>query len=336
MALTYQKTGVDYRLMDPFKNYCLKIGGSKSQIISLKNHYLVDVLEAVGSLTQLAEDLYRKTGKNYFYQAGWANAASILNDLSVTGATPLTIKLFIATGSASWFKDKKRWQRLIKGFADGAKLASASWNGGETQTLIGMVNTKSTVLAGSATGIIQPKSRFINENKLETNNRIIILASSGIHTNGISLVREIFKNDTHIMAEAIKNKTIIYSPLISEILSRNIKLHYASHITGHGWRKIMRSKRSFTYVIEKLPQVQPIFKKIQNKTGMSNQQMYSDYNMGAGFVLFTGKQDVGKILQICQKLGYQALEAGYIKEGPRKVIIKPLNIKFGTTSLQIL
>lgn len=335
MAFTYQKSGVNYSLMDPFKNAGLKLSGYPSELVEFPNFYLADVLEAVGSLNKLAEDIFYRTGQDFYYQVGWGNAATVLNDLAMTGAKPKTLKLFVAAGSENWFADIKRWQPLLLGFSEAAKLTGASWNGGETQTLIDIINPKSIVLAGSTTGIIKPKSRLLSEEKIQAGDRIIILESSGIHTNGITLIRKIFKDDVETLTEAIKNKAVIYGPLIDQLLDNKIEVHFASHITGHGWRKIMRAKQNFTYIIEKIPKAQTIFQKIQQRTNMSNVEMYGDYNMGAGFALFVPQKSVAKILTLANKMKVKALDAGYTKRGPRQVFIKPLNIEFKGESLQI-
>lgn len=335
MAITYKQSGVNYSLMDPFKNACLKAGGNASQIIGLEDQYLVDINEGLGSLNKLADDLETKTGRNFYYQVGWGNAASILNDLSVTGASPLTLKLFISVGSEKWFLNKKRWQNLIKGFAGAAKFSHVSWNGGETQTLVGLINPNCCVLAGSATGLIKPKSHLLDDSNLQPGDRIVLLPSSGIHTNGITLIRKIFKNDPKTSLLAIKNRTIIYTPLITELLKNKFQIHYATHITGHGWRKIMRSKRSFTYLINKIPKPQKIFHLIQAQTGMTDEQMYADYNMGTGFALFTPEKSMDKIFTISQKYSLTPLVAGYIKSGPRRVVIEPLGIEYSGSTLQI-
>lgn len=321
--------------MDAFKNAALKVSGSPPQISEFRDFYIVDIIEGLGSLNQLADDIYTKTGQDFYYQVGWGNAASVLNDLSATGAIPQTIRMFVAVGSENWFKDIRHWKKLIKGFNEATKFSGASWNGGETQTLVSVIHPKSVVLAGSATGIIKPKSKLLTEERIKSGDRIILLSSSGVHTNGITLIRKIFNADLTTLSNSIKNKTIIYSPLINKLLDEGVKIHFASHITGHGWRKIMRSKRNFTYIIENLPKPQPIFQKIQQATGMSNQQMYGDYNMGAGFALFVPPKSVDKILTTVAKMSTKAIDAGYVEKGPRKVVIKPLDIEFKGGSLLI-
>lgn len=321
--------------MDSFKNAAIKAGGYSPELTEFPNFYLLEILEAVGSLNKLAEDIFDQTGQDFYHQVGWGNAASILNDLSMTGAKPLTLKLFVAAGNESWFTNTKRWQKLIKGFADAAKFAKASWNGGETQTLVDIVNPKSVVLAGSALGIIQPRSRILSEQKIKVGDRIILLPSSGVHTNGITLIRQIFKKEPQVLIGAIRNKTAIYSPLINTLLENEVELHFASHITGHGWRKIMRSKKNFTYIIKKIPKTQPIFQKIRQKTGMNLSQMYGDYNMGAGMALFAPAKEIIKISAIAKKMNIKVLDAGYIEKGGRKVVIRPVNVEFQGSQLQI-
>ncbi len=335
MTTTYKQSGVNYSLMDAFKNACLKAGGEKSQLIEFPNFYLTDILEGLGSLNQLSDDLYQKTGIDYYYQVGWGNAATILNDLAASGAKPISLKLFVGAGSEDWFSDTKRWKNLIKGFQQAAQYSEVDWNGGETQTLVSVIKSQSIVLAGSATGIVEPKTNLLTEDKIKAGDRIILLSSSGVHTNGITLIRKIFKDDPDSASLAIKPKTTIYSPLIQELLKQKVELHYGSHITGHGWRKIMRPQQNFSYIIEKIPTPQIIFTRIQQKTGMSDYQMYSDYNMGVGFALFAPEKSVGEVLKLAKKHKIPALDAGFVKTGEREVMIKPLGIELSGKTLKI-
>jgi phosphoribosylformylglycinamidine cyclo-ligase len=335
MSITYQKSGINYNLMDQFKNACVKAGNNAPQLIEFPDCYLVDVLEALGSLGKLADDIYRLTGKDYYYQVGWGNAATIINDLISVGATPLTLKLFVAAGNEKWFEDKKRWKNLINGFKDAAKHSNALWNGGETQTLVGIISSGSSVLAGSSTGVIKPKYRLIDENNIRENDTIIFFESSGIHTNGITLVRKLFQDDHKNLTKAIDKKTIIYAPLMSKILKNNIKIHFASHITGHGWRKIMRAKKNFVYKIDKISNPPEIFEIIQRKAKLTDLQMYSDFNMGVGYAIFISQKDARDVLSIARKMKIRAFIAGKVESGERKVVINPLNIVFEGKTLKI-
>lgn len=335
VSTTYYQSGVNYLLMDEFKNACIKAGKNAAQLIEFPDFYLADVLEGIGSMNQLADDIYKKTGTDFYYQVGWGNVATILNDLVAVGAMPLTLKLFVGAGNEKWFADKVRWNNLIRGFKEAADYAQVLWNGGETQTLVKTINQDSIVLAGSSTGIIQPKSFLIDEKNIKAGDVIIFFQSSGIHTNGITLVRNIFQDDMKSSIEAITQKTLIYSPLVLKLLKKGINIHYASHITGHGWRKIMRSKRDFLYRIEKIPEPQTIFKLIQKKAKLTDFQMYSDFNMGIGYAIFIQEKDVNLALNIAKKMSFKALKAGLVEKGERKVVIEPLNIILDGKSLKI-
>ncbi|MBI2595212.1 hypothetical protein HYW46_00565 [Candidatus Daviesbacteria bacterium] len=335
MAHTYKESGIDYEAMDKLKNAALNYSGNRQNLIEFPNFYLVDILEGLGSLNKLADTIYQKTQQDYYFQVGWGNAASVLNDLAVTGATPLTIKLFIAAGHANWFKNQDCWQNLIAGFGEAAKFASCSWNGGETQTLPGLIQEDSFILAGSATGIIKPKRQILEEKKIRPGDRIILCESSGIHTNGITFIRKNFPDDLEVYTEAVKNKTLIYLPFINKLLADKVDIHYVSHITGHGWRKLMRPKRPFTYVLEDIPKPQLIFQKIREKSAMDDRQMYADFNMGAGLAIYAPSSSVDRILKIAQSQSVAAFDAGFVEKGPRKVIIKPIHVEFDGADLNI-
>lgn len=128
--------------------------------------------------------------------------------------------------------------------------------------------------------------------------------------------------------------SIIYSRLLEELVHQT-EAHYAVNITGHGWRKIMRANKLYTYFIEIVPQPQPIFDLIKKYSKSSDYDMYDSYNMGAGFALFAPQKSVEKILLIAKKFRTKAFDAGVVKKGTKQVLIKPLGIKFSNQSLQI-
>ncbi|EKD90811.1 MAG: hypothetical protein ACD_30C00089G0009 [uncultured bacterium] len=137
--------------------------------------------------------------------------------------------------------------------------------------------------------------------------------------------------------EALLTPSIIYSKLVEDLIV-NTEVHYAVHITGHGWRKLMRSKRNFSYIVDFVPKPQPVFEFIQRHTNSSDKDMYETYNMGAGFAVFVPPSQVQKVLQIFKKNEQvlsrfarnkiKAWDAGFIKKGERKVVINPLRLEF--------
>jgi phosphoribosylformylglycinamidine cyclo-ligase len=254
--------------------------------------------------------------------------------------------MHLAVGDSEWFRNKKRMQDLVSGWEKACKLSSAVWAGGETPTLKGIIEKDSALLGGSAVGVIEKKSQLIKGN-IKSGDRIILLESSGIHANGASLARKIAQqvsggykakmSDGKSFGEGLLAPTIIYVPIIKDCLKAGIKLHYTSHITGHGWRKLMRSTKPFHYIIEEITEPLPIFKFIQKHSGLSEKEMYATFNMGAGFALYIDKKDAKKVLNICAKNRIQAWDAGYVKKegNTKKVSILPKGIEFSGESLAV-
>jgi phosphoribosylformylglycinamidine cyclo-ligase len=172
-----------------------------------------------------------------------------------------------------------------------------------------------------------------------------MLKSTGINVNGISLTRAIAKKLAEgyatklpsgmLFGEAILTKTNIYAKLIQELLDAGIDIHYISNITGHGFRKIMRATKDFTYTIEKLFEPQEIFNFIQEHAGLSEYEMYDTYNMGMDFAIFLPEKDIKLAQEIVRKNEFESLDAGFIEKGERKVIIQPKDITFTSETLNL-
>ncbi len=365
--LHYEKSGDNYRIKDPFKVLALQ-GAQKtsknlkrfatrdvtiSEIVQSRgesayrllfsskksvNFQLAHVEEGVGTKNIIADELAREYGNRVYTSVAIDNAASIFNDLSTTGASPFSFLLHVAAYPTEWFSQKQKMQAIIDGTVIACNAAGASWGGGESPTMRDIIKSGRALLSGSAVGIIDPSEKALSEEKIKEDDRIILLGSSGVHTNGITLLRKEFVkrlpkgyatklSDGVMYGEALLSPTIIYSSLIEELL-RKTDVHYATHITGHGWRKLMRPQKSWSYVIEKIPTPQPIFSFIQEYTKSSNRNMYDSYNMGAGFALYAPASSVKTILQISKKHNITALDAGHIISGKKSIHIFPLDISF--------
>lgn len=372
--LHYETSGDNYKIKDPFKIFALNTArktaknlrrfrsdgllieevkssrGDSAYRLQLKttcavNFQIAYVEEGLGTKNIIADELFEIYGKKVYESVAIDNASSIFNDLSTTGASPLSFMLHVAAYPTEWFTDKNKAESIILGTFKACNSAGASWGGGESATMRDVIIKGKALLSGSAIGVINPSEKALTDSKLRNGDRIILLESSGVHTNGITLLRkELVRKlpngyltklkNGKTYGESLLTPSIIYSSTIEKLLKK-VDLHYASHITGHGWRKIMRSKRSFTYVIESLPKPQSIFELIQQFSNSSDTDMYDTYNMGAGFALFVNKNDTKKVLNICKQNGIKGIDAGYLKKGPRRVVIQPKGIVFEGDTLQI-
>lgn len=363
--LDYASTGVDYDALDTFKRRCQEeakrtkpqlgnfgfseVAGTRGEsayLIDAGDHYLAHVEEGLGTKNLVADEVLRLTGISHYKAIGIDTVAAIVNDLITCGALPVVLAMHAGVGDPAWFANTTRAADLAKGFAEGCLQSGAVWGGGETPALKGIVNDDAIVLAGSAVGTISPKSNRI-EGKVEAGDHIVMLASSGIHANGLSLCRKAAEhlpegyltrlNSGSAFGEELLKPTVIYVPFIRECQKQGIKIKYAVNMTGHGWRKIMRLDAAMEYVITTLPTVPPLFDFLL-KTGLIDQrEAYATFNMGSGFTVIVAPEDTAAALKVASDLGFTGWQAGVTQAAPKgkKVTIVPLDISFGGETMNI-
>lgn len=367
--ITYSSTGVNYDAMDPFKRraqlHAIETSGNIERL-GMKvveqsrgesafvwdegDHYKAMVIEGLGTKNLVADAMRKITGKSYYDKSAQDTIAMIVNDLIVVGADPMVVSVYVASGSSEWFSDEKRAEDLTSGCKKACDMAGATWGGGESPTLRDLVVPGSAELAGAAIGIIKPKERLTLGDKLQAGDSIVLVGSSGIHANGLTLARTIADrlpegyetrlSDGTMYGEELLRPTFIYSEYVRSLFENGLEPHYMVNITGHGWRKIMRATQEFSYIIEWIPQPQPIFYFLQEQSGNNDKEMYGNFNMGAGFAVFLPREQAERAIRIAGLCGFGATAAGRVEEGPRQVVIKPtempwLNIAFGGESLGV-
>lgn len=360
--LDYHKT-VNYDIADPAKVLAQKEGlatsknmpagfselpgtrGESAYVFDMGQMYGALVQEGLGTKSLIAQAIYENTGVSHFAAIAQDTVATVINDLVSVGATPVVSNAYWSSSSYDWLADKKLTTDFIKGWRKACDLAGVTWGGGETQALSGVIETGRLELAGCGFGIIHPKKRLVQEKNLKPGDKIILVESSGVHANGISLAREIARNlpagyatklaNGQTYGEALLQPTILYAAFIQNMLEADVDVHYLSNITGHGWRKIMRATQQLCYTITDLPPVQPIFDFIQKQSGNSLEDMYGNYNMGAGYAVFVAASDVEKVQRAAEKAGITSFVAGEVSEGSKQVVIKPIDIVFSSESLQV-
>ena len=290
--------------------------------------------------------MYRLTGKSYYSQIAQCGVGAIVNDMITLGALPLAVAMHLAVGEPNWFDDEQRCRDLVEGWKNACNLARCVWGGGETTTLKGNVFPGAVVLAGSAIGIVKPKERLITPENIRHGDAIILIESSGIHANGLTMARKIAENlpdgyltklsDGRTYEETLLDPTHIYVALVEDCLNSGVNIHYAVNITGHGWRKLMRARQLFAYVIERLPKQLQIFNFLQEHGPVDDREAYANFNMGAGFALYVSESDVGKVLRAAESLGFGALHAGHIEQSDeKKVVIQPKGLEYLGSTLGV-
>ncbi len=355
---TYEKSGVDYRKLDAFKQEAMAVGsrtdesikmpgvkfakesrGESVQLIEMPDCYLALVIETLGTKNIIADEIRRLKGWDFSHYVAQDTVAMIVNDIITSGAIPLNVNICLATGSSEWFNDDERYEQLIKGLVNSCYRNGCCYGGGETPVLQDIVCPNEAVLSGAAVGIIKPKENRISSKNIQEGDKIVLLESSGIHANGLTLAREIADNlsrgylteiDSGVsFGRALLEPTIIYAPVIKDCIDAGLKIHYASNITGHGWKKIMRAKEIWAYIIDEIPEPQGVFMFMQKQGNISDEEMYETFNMNAGFMVVVGEGDVSDIIHIADICGISAIEAGSVEASKKKkVVIDPLGIEY--------
>jgi phosphoribosylformylglycinamidine cyclo-ligase len=364
-TLSYEQAGVNYDLIDPLKIAAQRAAaatgahlgghgfsevpasrGESAYVVDVGPFYLASIVECLGTKTLVADEMARLTGKSSYY-AGIAQdtIAMAINDLITVGATPLVVQAYWAAGGSDWFGDKGRAQALVEGWKKACDICQVAWGGGETPALAGIVEDGRIDLAASCTGLINPKDRLSVGDKLAAGDAIVLLASSGIHANGLSLARKLVERLpegylTEIepgltYGDALLAPTVLYSPVTEALFKAGITPHYCANITGHGWRKLLRHPSTFTYRIHTVPPVTPVLKFMQQHAKQDDREAYSTLNMGAGFAIFVPAADAARTVEVAKACGIEAWVAGALEEGPKQLLIEPLNIRFSDDDLQL-
>ena len=363
-TLSYEQAGVNYDLIDPLKVAAQRAAaatathlsghgftevaasrGESAYVVDVGPFYLASIVECLGSKALVADEMAELTGQSYYAGIAQDTIAMSINDLITVGATPLVVQAYWAAGGSEWFSDKLRAKALVDGWKAACDTCGVAWGGGETPALAGIVEGGRIDLASSCTGIVNPKSRLSVGDHLQAGDAIVLLSSSGIHANGLSLARKLVERLPHgymtpvapglSYGEALLAPTTLYSPVTEALAAAGLTVHYSANVTGHGWRKLLRHPKPFTYRIHTVPPVPPVLKFIQQHAKHDDREAYGTLNMGAGFALFMPAAQAAQACQIAEDLGIGACIAGTVEDGPKQLLIEPLNIRFGDDDLQL-
>lgn len=337
MGFTYKDSGVDIDAADlsvqMIKRYARQthIDGVLGDIgnfgaffqldDSLRQPVLVSGADGVGTKLKVAFMMDKHD------TVGIDCVAMCVNDILVHGARPLFFLDYIAVGKLI----PEKISQIVKGIAEGCTQAGCALIGGETAQMPDMYKEEEYDLAGFAVGVVE-REKLLDGSKIKQRDAVIGLASSGLHSNGFSLVRKVLlgkmKVDEYIsdlkktLGEELLTPTKIYVRTVLDVL--NDKIHGMAHITGGG-------------LLENLPRILPeglefridknswevpvIFKIIQRLGKIDSKEMYRTFNMGIGFVMVVERDEVENLLRKLNELGQNAWIIGDIVPGEKGVII---------------
>ncbi|HSX04211.1 MAG TPA: phosphoribosylformylglycinamidine cyclo-ligase [Rhabdochlamydiaceae bacterium] len=298
---SYAKSGVDIdrgnHFVERLKNLCPEIGGF-SGLYPYGDQYLVASCDGVGTKLKLAFEM------NQHETIGIDLVAMCVNDVITTGARPLFLLDYLASSRI----DVDQAETILHGIIEGCKEAECILLGGETAEMPGFYQEKEYDMAGFAVGIL-PKKKLIDGKEIQEKDLLVGIVSTGVHSNGFSLVRKILKDSQTSLLEKIpqSDKTIgeilltptrIYVKTIFDIL-KNFKIKGLAHITGGGLlenvpRFLPEGKRA--YICKNNWEVPPIFKWLQERGDIAEDEMYRVFNMGIGMVAALEEGDAHKLV----------------------------------------
>ena len=331
---TYKKSGVNMAAADNLVNYISKISrktykrntenksfkniGSFGSVFDIakfkmKNPVIVSSTDGVGTKIEIANKFKK------YNTIGIDLVAMCVNDLIVQGARPIFFLDYIAINKINLKKMKK----LLDGIVSGCKLADCALVGGETAEMPGTYGNNKFDLAGFAVGIVE-KNRLLIKNKIKSSDIILAIPSSGIHSNGFSLIRNILKkkqnlNLSRLIKRELLTPTKIYVKELNKINEKKL-INGCANITGGGLInnliRIIPNNLCLNINLKKIKSTS-IFKWIK-KNNVKDSEMLKTFNCGVGFCLIAPKKNINEIKKIFTKK-YRPYEIGYLTKGKLKV-----------------
>ncbi len=340
MAIDYKAAGVDieagYKAVELMKKHVqgtmrpevlTNLGGfsgafSMERFKSMEKPTLVSGTDGVGTKLKLAFLMDRHD------TVGIDCVAMCVNDIACAGGEPLFFLDYIACGK----NEPEKIAAIVSGVAEGCKQSNAALIGGETAEMPGFYPEEEYDLAGFAVGIVDEKD-LITGKDLKAGDVLIGMASSGVHSNGFSLVRKVFDMTREALetyhdslgctlGEALLAPTKIYVKALRSIREAGVTVKACSHITGGGfYENIPRMLKDGTRAVirrDSYP-IPPIFGLLARTGGIEEQMMYNTYNMGLGMVLAVDPADADKAMEAIRAAGETPYVVGEIEAGEKGV-----------------
>ncbi len=328
MGITYKDSGVD---IGKIKQSQKSIGNlistthrlqKKVKIMSGFGHYagivempngklLATHTDGVGTKVIIAQMMKK------FDTVGIDCIAMNVNDIICTGATPISFVDYIAANK----NDEQKFRQIVKGLVAGAKKSQVPIVGGETAILPDLISGKdfSFDLAGTVVGMMDKQDMILGD-RISSDDIIIGVKSSGLHSNGYSLARKALLSKYSIrekvkgvgvLGDVLLEPTEIYVRPVLEIIKK-CDIHGLAHITGGAFTKLLRLKKT-GYVLDNLPEPPPIFQLIENQD-VEKDEMYKTFNMGIGLCVIASEDEEEYINEIFNKHGLHSRQIGKIIE----------------------
>ena len=342
MAVSYEKAGVNleagYEVVRRIKQHVASTSrqGSMGNIgsfggmfdlscLGIKEPVLVSGTDGVGTKLKLAFAMDKHD------TIGIDAVAMCVNDVLAQGAEPLIFLDYVAIGH----NIPAKVEAIVAGVAEGCRQAGCALVGGETAEMPGMYGDGEYDIAGYTTGVVE-KSKLIDGSKVSVGDVLVGIASTGVHSNGFSLVRKIIADaglsleqevpefGGRTLGEVLLTPTRIYVKQVLDVI-RNCDVHGICHVTGGGFDenlpRVLRDGQAIT-VKEGSWEILPVFRMLEKWGGVPHREMFNIFNMGIGMVVVLDAAEADKAIAILEKHGEKAQVIGRVTDGNKNVTIE--------------
>lgn len=287
--------------------------------------------------------------EKFWHNIGIKTVSVMTNDAAASGMQTVLISLYLPSSTPEVVFNPVFMRGFLGGFVEGCRQVGCVYFSGETPQLTGKIVEGKLDIAGALFGLVPPGKKPIDGTELDAGDTIVFIESSGPHDNGFTTLRGLAEKlpqgyrtkigGTGESADleywrAINAPTILYTKFVQDLMRADVRVTNLEPVTGHGWQKLMRSKKKLRYVVEQMLPVPGVFEFVERESGMSKRDMLKVFNYGVGLAVFVkSAQDAQRAVEIASKNNLKACIAGSVEaanvnggSGKREVIVRPLDI----------
>lgn len=352
---------VDYQTLDQVKNafiaasrrtlkFARKFGlvpdatlGRSSNVFALvatpgKKTFVTLVSEGLGTADEARpDDLTVKEQQEFWFNIGIKTVSVTTNDVTCSGMQPVLLSLYLPSSTPELVFTNPFMKGFLNGTVEGCRQVGCVYFSGETPQLKSKLYPGKLDIAGAVFGMLPPAAEPIDGSRLKPGNLMVFIASNGPNENGFTTLRDLaarlpngYRTKLPSGTEywkAINNRSHLYTPFIQDLLRRGIRPTAIEPITGHGWQKIMRSKKPLRYVVTDMLPVPEVFTFVEQQLQLDPVRIIEIFNYGLGLVLFVENEgEAKKVIKSAKNWKLNAIIGGYVEKAKeREVMVKPLN-----------
>lgn len=350
---------VDYRTLDSAKNAFIAASrktlkfarsygfvpdatlGRSSNVFALgKNLFVTLVAEGLGTADEARpEDLTVKEQQEFWFNIGIKTVSVMSNDVACSVMQPVLLSLYLPSSTPELVFTKTFMKGFLNGIVEGCRQVGCVYFSGETPQLKSKLYPGKLDIAGAVFGMLPPGVKPIDGSRLGPGNTMVFIGSNGPNENGFTTLRALAGRLQHGYRsklpsgteywKAINNRSHLYTPFIQSLLKEGVQPTAIEPITGHGWQKIMRSKKPLRYVVTDMLAVPEVFTFVEQQLRLDPARMIEIFNYGLGLVVFVeNKLEAKQAITIAKKHKLKAIVGGHVERAKeREVPVLPLKTK---------